>query len=951
MMIGHVQQIDIEQLRLLLRRGWTRRINAIHLHHTWRPSQSHWAGAATMHAIDRFHGDVLGWQAAPAHLYLGPDGSIWTARNLDCPPASVAGHNGDLQDGPMAVALVGDFDHGRDTLCGKQEAVLHQVLAEICTGFLLGAETIRFPSEMISGRSSPGSGLNAELLRSKIRGRLQAQDAPAGRSPSSHARAYASHFGMPQDGTGWIPMQNAEPPNDLRQASYAWTGGATGGRDAREGFTPGDMEVFRRHVVNLQGGHLSSGGWYQTSEHDLDRLIADLDAWALTVGATPRIALIAHGGLVDEPVGLSMCLRDYQWWLGNGVYPVFFVWETGFIEVLLQGSRRELALQRREFFTDPFLEATLGPTIGRPTWDGIKASAFMASLPAGATGQAGGAALMAHKLVRWIRHFKDRQHKQVEVHAIGHSAGAIFHCHLLTLLAQLHAEAVNDQAAAPAIKTVNLLAPAARIDLFKATLLDQVGKSIGELSMFTMYQHEELRDDVIGLYRKSLLYFVRNACETPPYATPILGLEESIRADPHLNEFFGISGNARQAEVIWSPSVQISGRSASRAYAHGDFDNDAPTMNSVIRRILRLNDTDAIPVPHLGDGEREIKRASAMNIASLAPKPVSSELAGRGGRALCIGIDSYSTQPLSGCVADARASAVALEEWGFTVELLLDRDATRAAILARIAALLDSAGSGDMVVIQYAGHGTQFPNPDEPDGYNEVLVPYDYNNGEFILDDEVGSLLDQYRDRNLELVLFTDCCHCGTITRAAFDRQQPQRDRNSRYMKVPDNLMQAFLAKYTNADQIVGGRAIRKISRRGIGTVSGWELHYAACNDQQSAYEHGGRGDFTVELVKALAAARQRPSSYAELAATIARAFSGNALQSPGLNDPALKSGKLLFRHGVAQGGASMMKGGIAFPENGLLANPDDGNMAPVVTALRELSRRLDRLDEKIDRL
>ncbi|MGV3655880.1 MAG: hypothetical protein ACO1N5_16885, partial [Noviherbaspirillum sp.] len=180
------------------------------------------------------------------------------------------------------------------------------------------------------------------------------------------------------------------------------------------------------------------------------------------------------------------------------------------------------------------------------------------------------------------------------------SAGAIFHCHFLPVLQQALLARASGPAAGPALKTVSLLAPAVRTDLFKGTLAPRVGRDIGSLALFTMKQREELRDNVLMIYRKSLLYFVRNACEDPPYSTAILGLEESVRADPELLALFGLAGAPGPAQAIWSPTSGHAGRDASQARSHSGFDEDRKTMDAVMRRILGLDDAVALPALHPG---------------------------------------------------------------------------------------------------------------------------------------------------------------------------------------------------------------------------------------------------------------------------------------------------------------------------------------------------------------
>lgn len=361
-----------------------------------------------------------------------------------------------------------------------------------------------------------------------------------------------------------------------------------------------ESETLRGHVVNLEGGLLSTSGAYRTTEQDLDALVAQLDRWASFAGHAPRVVLYAHGGLVDERAGLAGALRDISWWLANGVYPIFFVWETGLLEILEQAWRRRAAIAPRAFLTDPLVEIALGPTVGRPAWNKIKASARMASAPAVEGSGPGGATLLAARLAAWSHGFRTRTGAAAEWHAVGHSAGAIFHCHFLPVLQQDLLAGASRPAAGPALKTVSLLAPAVRTDLFKRTLAPRIGRGIGSLALFTMKQRDELRDNVLMIYRKSLLYFVRNACEEPPYSTAILGLEESVRADPELLALFGLAGAPGTAQAIWSPTSEHAGRDASQARSHSAFDEDRQTMDAVMRRILGLDDAAALPAPHPG---------------------------------------------------------------------------------------------------------------------------------------------------------------------------------------------------------------------------------------------------------------------------------------------------------------------------------------------------------------
>ena len=138
--------------------------------------------------------------------------------------------------------------------------------------------------------------------------------------------------------------------------------------------------------------------------------------------------------------------------------------------------------------------------------------------------------------------------------------------------------------------------------------------------------------------------------------------------------------------------------------------------------------------------------------------------------ALCIGINDYpgTQNDLRGCVNDANDWATALAGRGFTVSKLLDSQATKAAMVAAFQQLIGNAKSGDTVAITFSGHGTLAPDTsgDEIDGYDEALCPYDIQQGNVLLDDEIHQLFGK-RPEGVRLILLSDSCHSGTVTRNA----------------------------------------------------------------------------------------------------------------------------------------------------------------------------------------
>lgn len=139
-------------------------------------------------------------------------------------------------------------------------------------------------------------------------------------------------------------------------------------------------------------------------------------------------------------------------------------------------------------------------------------------------------------------------------------------------------------------------------------------------------------------------------------------------------------------------------------------------------------------------------------------------------RALCIGINDYpgTGSDLAGCVNDAHDWKAALEQRGFSVDLLLDSKATKAAMSEGIRNLVEQAQPKDTIVISFSGHGSWIPDldGDEPDGKDEVLCPYDIGQNRPLSDDEIHTIFSE-KAKNVRIILIADSCHSGSVIRMA----------------------------------------------------------------------------------------------------------------------------------------------------------------------------------------
>ncbi|WP_436716991.1 caspase family protein [Roseiconus lacunae] len=703
---------------------------------------------------------------------------------------------------------------------------------------------------------------------------------------------------------------------------------------------PATINALRRHVINLNFGQLSSSGGFTSSRQTVAEIFQEhLPRWIhhRRDEGPHRVVLYAHGGLTSEGWGLHTAAHQYRWWLENGVYPVFFVWETGLLETiwqLISGGERYLPQMQRaaragwfDNLKDQAIEAVARRLGGRRIWAGMKQSAERTFAADDSDGR---------YVLRLISDLVDANDdsNQVELHGVGHSAGSIFLTHAIAAASEMR----NAQQFGR-FRSAHFLAPAMTCELFNQKLAGNIGadKILEKLCLFTMRDELERVDPTMGPYSQSLLYLVHEALEIDKHE-PLLGLERSLRESADLAKLFKLakppSDKIRTTEVVFSDTsmaspygdqpVPLTHRSESRT--HGGFDNDPATMQSVIRRIKGVRfDHSVTRFPD----DRGVRGANVLpRSASLFQQPDSNcdcsnppaptpapgpdknpsppSLQGTR-KALCIGIDEYQQHPLGGCVNDMRTWASALQQHDFDVDCLVNAHATREAIIKRMENLITSSRSGDSIVVQFAGHGTQVPDIDGDEaggqftqGFDEALVPYDYLEGRVVLDDEIGELCRQ-TPSGVTLTLIFDCCHSGTATRmfmnqpVALNAGERARFIDPAYFVSRKAVIGTRKAVISTRKAVIGTRDY-KIGTRDYsnerylapGTRSAEDAYqgasevlFTACRSDEVALESNGQGEFTRRAVAVLNQASSL--SVQEFHQLIEQAFGEAPRQHPGV--------------------------------------------------------------------
>lgn len=330
-----------------------------------------------------------------------------------------------------------------------------------------------------------------------------------------------------------------------------------------------DREISPFIVDMENNGRLSDSGTFRTKPADVEALVSfhigeARKKWGLKATAPTDVAIYAHGGLTGEKTAAATAARWIPALYEAQIFPIFLMWETDLwstlknrLQDLVTGQPRPTAgvADQLERFWNQRLERLLAPA-GSTIWGEMKQNADAIT----ASEQGGGLVLYQSGMKSpWFTK------TPVRLHMIGHSAGSIVHCYAVDRLARLDWK----------FESVNFMAAAATLDLFKKTLLPRIAdKTVKQFRSFHLSDSAEQQDptckSVLG-YSRSLLYLVSESFEGG-VRTPLLGMKKYVD-----EEVLSLGLPNVKAWVAPSP--------ISASTTHGGFDDDSATMKSIIALI------------------------------------------------------------------------------------------------------------------------------------------------------------------------------------------------------------------------------------------------------------------------------------------------------------------------------------------------------------------------------
>lgn len=186
-------------------------------------------------------------------------------------------------------------------------------------------------------------------------------------------------------------------------------------------------------------------------------------------------------------------------------------------------------------------------------------------------------------------------------------------------------------------------------------------------------------------------------------------------------------------------------------------------------------------------------------------------------KALLIGINYKGTEnELNGCLNDvANVNTMLITQFNYSssnITILTDDTPvkpTRDNILSALNNVCTSSVEGDEIWIHYSGHGSYVrdTNGDETDGNDEAIVPLDFQENGFIIDDVIKATFSKLHPKSRCVVVF-DSCHSGTCSDLPYCYNSVMSTQTDKVNKVQADVIMISGCRdnQTSADANIGNK-------------------------------------------------------------------------------------------------------------------------------------------------
>ncbi len=221
--------------------------------------------------------------------------------------------------------------------------------------------------------------------------------------------------------------------------------------------------------------------------------------------------------------------------------------------------------------------------------------------------------------------------------------------------------------------------------------------------------------------------------------------------------------------------------------------------------------------------------------------------------ALLIGIGKYNTKNTGWSVIHGNNDVFLLQKklstMHFTIETLVDKNATKANIVSALNRLVATTVAGDIVYIHFSGHGQLIEdvNNDEQEDFDQSFVCYDacfstkykvgkykYKGQNHLIDDEIFPLLNQLKQKvgsKGEVIVVFDTCYSGGADRNG-KLESSDSDSEVEWINTTRGTDNEFKLNQTAKD------FLRRIRKPGAYSAKGGRITIiSACESDQRNYE------------------------------------------------------------------------------------------------------------------
>ncbi len=223
------------------------------------------------------------------------------------------------------------------------------------------------------------------------------------------------------------------------------------------------------------------------------------------------------------------------------------------------------------------------------------------------------------------------------------------------------------------------------------------------------------------------------------------------------------------------------------------------------------------------------------------------------GIALTIGLNAVDPKHYAGwsgeltaCEADAKDMANIAKSKKFQVETLLTKEATRAKVIENISKVAKDLKSGDLFMLSYSGHGGQLPdlNNEELDERDETWCLFDGQ----LVDDELNSMISEFSE-GVRILIFSDSCHSGTVSRAldGFGRPNPLTASSGEPLRQKC-LPREYIGAVYRENQAFYDKILKKPAVKEE-DIKASALLISGCQDNQYSMDGERNGLFTSNLL------------------------------------------------------------------------------------------------------